>query len=108
MIQWVWTWGGKSFGYRHGELLYTYLGVQAGRLYGDSVFARDGRYLGELIGDRLIGNPKVHTLVRPPFKPRVSACHPNRADVLPQAISAGYADFPGPEQFRLPNPLDRR
>lgn len=46
-MDWLWTWGGKCFGYRSGDDLRTYDGCHVGRFHGDDVFGPDGRYLGE-------------------------------------------------------------
>ena len=53
-MDWLWTWGGKCFGYRSGDDLRTYDGRHVGRFHGDDVFGPDGRYLGEARGKRLI------------------------------------------------------
>jgi hypothetical protein len=56
-MQWLWTWGGKCFGYRVGNELWTYDGRHVGRFCEDEVYGRDGRYLGEVMSDdRLITN----------------------------------------------------
>ena len=33
-MDWLWNWGGKCFGYRDGESLFTYFGKEAGRFDG--------------------------------------------------------------------------
>jgi hypothetical protein len=53
-MDWFWTWGGKCFGYRTGDNLFTYDGRQAGRFYGDEVYGSDGHYLGEIKNNNLI------------------------------------------------------
>ena len=54
--QWLWTWGGECFGYHEGDELWTYNGRHVGRFdRHEEVYARDGRYLGEVMSnDRLI------------------------------------------------------
>lgn len=47
-MQWLWTWGGKSFGYRDGDNLWTQDGRHVGRFHGDEVYGADGSYLGEI------------------------------------------------------------
>lgn len=37
-MQWLWTWGGESFGYRDGDNLWTHTGQHVGRFHGDEVF----------------------------------------------------------------------
>ncbi|NSW84553.1 MAG: hypothetical protein HPY90_15220 [Syntrophothermus sp.] len=56
MTQWLWTWGGRCFGYRDGDDLWTYDGKHVGRFIGDEVYAPDGSYLGEIKDGRLITN----------------------------------------------------
>jgi hypothetical protein len=56
-MTWLWTWGGKCFGYRDGDDLWTYDGQHVGRFHGDEIYGRDGRYLGEVMNEsRLITN----------------------------------------------------
>lgn len=60
MTEWVWTWGGSSFGWIDDDALYTHDGRHVGYVERDDddvlVFAiSDGRHLGQLRGpDRLI------------------------------------------------------
>ena len=51
MDDWLWTWGGASFGFRDGESLFTHEGVEAGHFHGDEIYGSDGTYLGELRSD---------------------------------------------------------
>jgi hypothetical protein len=54
-VDWLWTCGGRSFGYREGDSLWTRAGRNVGRFVGSEVFGPDGRYLGEMLGSsRLI------------------------------------------------------
>ena len=44
---WLWTCRGECFGYRAGDVLYTYDGRQAGRFTeGDEVYGRAGQLYG--------------------------------------------------------------
>jgi hypothetical protein len=57
-VEWLWTWGGTSFGYRDEKELWTYDGRHVGHFRDDEVYGPDGFYLGELMdGDRLIVDP---------------------------------------------------
>lgn len=47
-VQYLWLWDGAYFGYRWGEGLFTYRGLQVGRFAGQRIFAPSGRYLGEI------------------------------------------------------------
>ena len=88
-MDWLWTWGGKSFGYRSGYDLLAYHGLQVGIFHGDENYGRDGCYLGELMnGGRLITDlreqswrqpsfapmPKVHKSPNEPVKPDRQDC----------------------------------
>ena len=44
----MFTWGGRSFGHKDGENLWTYSGKHVGKFHDDEVYGPDGRYLGEL------------------------------------------------------------
>jgi hypothetical protein len=52
----LWTWGGKFYGRREGDLLIHSSGRCTGIIDGDEIYDNDGRYLGELMQDRLIRN----------------------------------------------------
>jgi hypothetical protein len=43
-MDWLWTWGGISFGYKVDDRVFTHLGLQIGRVDGEEVYASDGRY----------------------------------------------------------------
>ena len=55
-MKWLWTWGGKCFGYKDGENLWTYSGKHVGKFSGDEIYDKNGHYLGVLINDKLITN----------------------------------------------------
>jgi hypothetical protein len=88
----LWTWGGEYFGYRVGDQLFTYHGIQAGRFDGDEVYGSDGCYLGEIKSDS--------RLISPHSKKgwRHSGFAPVRSGASGRYCS--YADFPSPEEFR--------
>jgi hypothetical protein len=48
--------GGKRFGYRDEDDLFTHRDKQARRFHEEEVFGADGRYLGEVRPGRLITN----------------------------------------------------
>lgn len=101
-MQWLWTWGGVSFGYRLDYALFTHDGQLVGRFDGEEVYGADGRYLGELRqGDRLITQQGKNHPCRRVFVPARSACYERSADRPPLAMDAGYEDFPEPEALRL-------
>ena len=54
-MNWLWTWGGSSFGYHETGELWTYDGRHVGRFRGKEVYNPAGLYFGEVTnGDRLI------------------------------------------------------
>ncbi len=55
-MEYLWTWSGRFFGYREGDLLYAKSGRCVGRFSGSEVYGANGKYLGELINTRLITN----------------------------------------------------
>lgn len=100
-MEWLWTWGGVFFGYRRGDNLFTYHGVQAGRFYGKHVHGTDGQYLGELYNHgRLITSRMVIHPTRGAFAPIMGGSYAPYADYAGYAMIAGYEDFPSPDQFR--------
>lgn len=69
-MEWLWTWGGRCFGYRDEDDLWTYDGKHVGRFSSDEVYAPDGQYLGEIIrGKRLITNKGKKSWRRSGFTP---------------------------------------
>jgi hypothetical protein len=56
-MNWLWTWGGSSFGYHAAGELWTYDGHHVGRFRGCEVYGPNGLYVGEVMNeDRLIIN----------------------------------------------------
>ena len=53
-MDWLWTHGGRYFGYRADDEFRTYDGRHAGRFEGDDVYGPAGSYLGELRNERLV------------------------------------------------------
>ena len=70
-MEWLWTWGGSSFGYREtGELLDIPRSVIVGRFHGHEVYGADGLDLGEVMnGDRLIVTPTQEKAARAELRP---------------------------------------
>ena len=44
-MDWLWNWGGKCFGYREGDSLFTYFGKEIGRFDGEDSTARKYKLL---------------------------------------------------------------
>jgi putative tryptophan/tyrosine transport system substrate-binding protein len=53
-MDWLWTRGGTSFGYREVDDLWTPDGRHVGRFHGGEVYGPGGNYLGELEGSELL------------------------------------------------------
>ncbi len=55
LMEYVWTWGGKFFGYISNGYLFTQNGKCVGILQGTNIYDKHGKYIGELMNDnRLI------------------------------------------------------
>ena len=99
-MEWLWTWGGKSFGYREGDSLWTHDGRHVGRFHADEIYGPDGAYLGELRNkDRLITNVGKKGRRMSGFGP-----HASRVGYVPYVDYVGYVMYVGYEDF--PNPDD--
>ena len=100
-MHWLWTWGGKCFGYRDGDDLWTYNGKHVGRFVGNSVFDPHGRYLGEIrSGNRLITARNKAHLRSGSFAPWAKrVAYAKYVDYVGYVMIMGCEDFPGPESF---------
>ncbi len=98
-MDWLWTWGGTSFGYRDGDDLWTFDGHHVARFDGDEIYGPDGRYLGELMnGDRLITHRSKRSWRRARFRPygrRIG--YVRYVNYVGYVMYAGFEDFPPPE-----------
>ncbi len=100
-MDWVWTWGGESFGYFDGENLWTHDGRHVGKLNGDEIYGSNGQYLGEVMNDnRLITNNAKSSYRGYSFTP-----YGNRAGYARYANYAGYAMYAGHSDFPHPDAL---
>lgn len=94
-MDWLWTWGGRCFGYRGGDNLWTYDGRHVGRLVKDEVYSPDGHYLGEINNGRLITRTDKKGGRGPRFSARGRrGAFAKMADYAGYAMLAGYEDFP--------------
>jgi hypothetical protein len=98
-MDWLWTWGGKCFGYRDGDNLYTYGGRHAGRFHEDEVYGTDGRYLGEVMSGRLITNRSKKSWRKSGFGQQNRGGYAKYADYSGYSMYSGHEDFPPPEAF---------
>jgi hypothetical protein len=101
-MNWLWTWGGNSFGYRAAGELWTHDGHHAGRFHAREVYGPDGLYLGEVMNeDRLIVDLTKKSQRVTEFS-RLPECvgHPAGFGFNRVALPDGYEDFPRPARFR--------
>ncbi len=100
-MEWVWTWGGKCFGYLDGDDLWTYDGKHVGKRSDDEIYGPDGKYLGEVMSEnRLIRSRSKESWRGLSFSPYGRrGAYAKYADYVGYAMYAGYEDFPPPESF---------
>ncbi|UTM01091.1 hypothetical protein MID00_16570 [Alcaligenes sp. NLF5-7] len=100
-MSWLWTWKGKSFGYRRGNELRLQNGMHIGTFIGDEIYGIDGKYLGEVRNEsRLI----VRKASKGKSGPKVSrkmklVAQVGRVNMIGLVGLVGYEDFPSPETF---------
>ena len=98
---WMWTWGGKCFGYLDGEDLWTYAGKHIGKLQGADIYDPQGRYLGEVMNDSWL----ITCTSKKGWRGYAFAPYGSRSGYAPYAnyagytMYAGYEDFPDPKSF---------
>lgn len=91
----LYTWSGRSFGYRLGEYLWTYTGKNVGKFYADDVYGSNGRYLGELRGGKLITRLSKKSRRKSSFMPRMNRmARMKTLNRLGSLLPSGYEDFP--------------
>jgi hypothetical protein len=101
-MEWLWTWGGKFFGYIDGDDLWSHDGKHVGRFDGDNIFGPDGAYLGEIRDGRLITNTSRRSIGRATFvRYGRRASYAKQADCMGYAMPAGYCDFADPDRSKL-------
>lgn len=95
-MKWLWTWSGRSFGYREGDDLWTHDGQHVGKFsINEEIYGPNGQYLGELLNERLITNlSKKHfrSYNFSPYACRVAFV--KYIDYVGFVMYAGYEDFP--------------
>jgi hypothetical protein len=67
----LWTWSGRRFCYREGDIIWTHKGRYVGEVYDDEVYDRHGNYIGEIKKGRLITCIKKKGKKRRGHKPHV-------------------------------------
>lgn len=94
-MNWVWTWGGESFGYFEGDDLWTQDGKHVGRRSGDDIYGPDGAYLGEVRNE----NRLITCLAKKNWRGFVFTTYARRAGYAGYASYSGYAMYAGYEDF---------
>ncbi len=93
-MEYLWTWSGRFFGYREGDLLYAKSGRCVGRFSGSEVYGSNGKYLGELIESRLITNRSKRSSMMGTPAPNTTGANVSSANLPGYAMYAGHEDFP--------------
>jgi hypothetical protein len=104
-LDWLWTWSGLCFGFRRGNSLFTYDGVEVGRFSGAEIFGVDGCYLGEVRRSedgtsRLITNLYKRSRKAPPFIPAFDRSHHRPAGRTAHPLYCGHEEFPAPDALK--------
>ena len=102
---WLWSWNGVCFGYRRGDSLFTYDGVEVGRFSGSEIYDAAGSYLGEVRnteenGDRLTTSSYKKSRMVASFVPTIESAQKRPGDCNQEPLYCGYEDFPSPELLR--------
>lgn len=93
-MQWLWTWDGRSFGYRRNDLLFTKNGNNVGYFADEEVYSTHGNYLGELKNGRLITKNSSRHKRSSTRVPTIGTSFADKVDYVGYAMYAGYEDFP--------------
>lgn len=99
-MKYVWTWKGKFFGYISNEYLFTKRGICVGKINGNDIYDRQGRYIGEVMNDNRLITCRSKKNYRGPAaancRGAVCGTHCNYAGY---AMLAGYEEFQAYESF---------
>ncbi len=93
-MEYLWTWSGRFFGYREGDLLYAKSGRCVGRFSGSEVYGANAKYLGELINTRLITNRSKRSSMMGTPSPTTTGENVSSENHPGFAMYAGHDDFP--------------
>jgi hypothetical protein len=94
-MKWLWTWSGRSFGYRRDDLLFTQDGQNVGYFKDDELYSLKGQYLGELRNDnRLITSLHKNGKISHSCVPQAGSSYAHHVDYVGYVMYAGYEDFP--------------
>lgn len=94
-MEWLWTFGGRSFGYKDGDNLWTQDGSHVGKFYGDEIYDSNGEYLGEIKNKNRLITRSSKNSKKSGFSPHASRVgYVARVDYVGNVMIAGYEDFP--------------
>ncbi len=93
-MEYLWTWSGRFFGYREGDLLYAKSGRCVGRFSGSEVYGADAKYLGELINTRLITNRSKRSSMMGTPAPNTTGENVSSEDYPGYSMYTEHEDFP--------------
>ena len=91
-MKYYWAWGGKYIGFSEGDYLYSKKGTPIGYIDGREVFGFNGKYLCDIINDRLIVKKGKCVLGGARAKP-CRMCGASFANYVGYVMYAGYQDF---------------
>lgn len=99
-MDWLWTWKGKSFGFRRNDELRTQNGRHVGKFYGNEIYGPDGRYLGEVIDGRLITHKSKKLRRKSSYTPKSNVMsRVGYVNYVGNVMLAGYEEFPSAEEL---------
>ena len=93
-MKWLWTWGGKCYGYQDGDRLFRADGENVGYFVGNEIYScNSGRYIGELKNSRLITNKSKKSKRRGSVVQQVGITAVTPCDYVGYVMYVGYEDF---------------
>ena len=93
-MKWLWTWGGKCYGYQDGDRLFRVDGENVGYFVGNEIYScNSGRYIGELKNSRLITNKSKKSKCRSSVVQQVGITAVIPCNYVGYVMYAGYEDF---------------
>lgn len=93
-MKWLWTWGGKCYGYQDSDRLFRADGENVGYFVGNEIYScNSGRYIGELKNSRLITNKSKKSKRRSSVVQQVGITAVIPRDYVGYVMYVGYEDF---------------
>ncbi|WP_157466314.1 hypothetical protein [Colwellia sp. MT41] len=100
-MQWLWTWKGKSFGFRNNDELRLQDGTHVATFRGDEVFDFQGHYLGEIRSEnRLITKKSSKRKKRSRSSKKMKmVARVGRVNYVANVNIIGHENFPEKDSF---------